>query len=75
MTTFTTEDRLSAMTWSTDTPKYPRYKAADVVVELLREWCPNEEPDVWVEFRRVDTQSLHTCRKEAFLSRYSPTVS
>jgi hypothetical protein len=73
MTTFTTEDRYRAQMWTTDAPKFPRYKGNDVVVEVLREWCPNEEPDTWVEFRNVATQALYSCRKEAFLARYSPT--
>jgi len=74
MTTFTTEDRYRAQMWSTDAPQYPRYQGNDVVVELLREWCPNEEPDTWVEFRRIDTGQILTCRREAFLSRYSRTA-
>ena len=59
--------------WTTEQAKYPRYTSMDVLVEVIREWCPNEEPDTWVEFRRIDTQALYTCRKEAFLSRYRPT--
>jgi len=70
MTTFTTEDRIAA--WSTDMPKYPRYQGANVTVELLREWCPNEEPDTWVEYKNTVTGQLYTCRKEAFLARYAP---
>jgi len=71
MTTFTTEDRIRA---TAELTTYPRYQGADTVVELLREWCPNEEPDTWVEFRNVRTQQVYTCRKEAFLARYTRTT-
>lgn len=50
------------------------YRTSDaIVVELLATYCPNEEGDPWVTFRNVETKQEYSCRKEAFLARYSPT--
>lgn len=45
----------------------------DTVFELMQTYCPNEENDPWVKFRNVKTKQEFTCRKEAFLARYTPT--
>jgi hypothetical protein len=50
------------------------YRAHDeTVFELLSTYCPNEEGDAWVTYRNIKTKQEYSCRKEAFLSRYSPT--
>jgi len=52
---------------------YPRYASADgTKFLLLRTWCPNEEPDAWVEYENITTGQVYTCRQEAFLNRYTP---
>lgn len=44
-------------------------------VEVIAEYNPNEEQDPWVEFENIDTRQRYTCRKEAFLARYTPRVN
>lgn len=40
--------------------------------ELLATYSPNEDNDVWVEYRNTTTGETYTCRMEAFTSRYTP---
>ena len=40
--------------------------------EVLVVWNPNEEPDPWVRYRNILEDREHTCRLEAFHSRFRP---
>lgn len=40
--------------------------------ELLATYSPNEDNDVWVEYRNTTTGETYTCRQAAFTQRYSP---
>jgi hypothetical protein len=40
--------------------------------EVLVVWNPNEEPDPWVRYRNILEDREHTCRLEAFTSRFRP---
>jgi len=40
--------------------------------EVLAVWNPNEEPDPWVRYRNILEDREHTCRLEAFTSRFRP---
>lgn len=42
--------------------------------EIIAEYCPNEENDVWVEYINVKTKQKYNCRKAAFLMRTSRQV-
>jgi hypothetical protein len=68
MTTFTTEDRLNAV--SKIARHYTSGKGESF--EVLAVWNPNEENDPWVRYRNTDLDKEYTCRLEAFLSRFSP---
>jgi hypothetical protein len=37
--------------------------------EIIAEYCPNEEDDVWVEYENIKTLQRYTCRKAALLER------
>lgn len=72
MTTFTTEDRVRALTeigisvpsvWSDG-------KGSDFRVQAL--FNPNEEPDPHVEYINVQTGQVYTCRLPAFKARFTP---
>ena len=39
--------------------------------ECLAEWTMDDEPDVWVKYRNTLTGREYSCRKEAFLSRFT----
>jgi len=68
MTTFTTEDRLNAVS------KIARHYTGSKgeIFEVLAVWNPTEENDPWVRYRSPDLDKEYTCRLEAFLSRFSP---
>jgi len=54
--------------------KLDLYRSTDgTTFELMNTYCPNEEGDPWVTYQNVDTKQEYTCRKEAFLSRFTPT--
>ena len=40
--------------------------------ELLAAYSPNEDNDVWVDYRNVQTGDTYNCRQDAFTSRYTP---
>jgi len=40
--------------------------------EVLAVWNPNEEPDLWARYRNILEDREHTCRLEAFTSRFRP---
>ena len=40
--------------------------------EVLAVWNPNEAPDPWVRYRNILEDREHTCRLEAFTSRFRP---
>ena len=52
------------------------YRTTDgTLFELLNTYNPNEENDPWVTYKNVNTKQEYTCRKEAFLSRFSKAPS
>lgn len=40
--------------------------------KVIAQYCPNEENDPWVKYINESTSQEYTCRKEAFLARFSP---
>ena len=50
------------------------YRSTDgMIFEVLNTYNPNEENDPWVTFQNYETKQEYTCRKEAFLARYTKT--
>lgn len=43
--------------------------------EVLGTYAPNEDNDLWVEYRNMVTGQQYNCRLEAFQHRFKPHVN
>jgi hypothetical protein len=43
--------------------------------KVVAVYNPNEEDDLWIEYKNASTSQAYTCRLEAFLARFAPHVN
>jgi hypothetical protein len=60
---------------TTQQPITEWHNTQGVRMRIIAEYNPNEESDPWVEFENIVTQQRYSCRKAAFLARYTPKTN